>query len=102
VDGLKPDDVLPLLARLVAASLVAVDPESGGQVRYRLLEPLRQYGLERLEARGARAIQHRHAEFFLALALEVEPASIGVRPMGRRRRGPQRRGRASATICARR
>jgi predicted ATPase/transcriptional regulator with XRE-family HTH domain len=81
VDGFEAGDVLHLLARLVAASLVTVDSDSEGQVRYRLLEALRQYGLERLAARGAGAVQRRHAEFFLALALEVgigtiEPTTI--------------------------
>ena len=37
-------EVLDLLSHLVAKSLVIVEPPDDGQVRYRLLENLRQYG----------------------------------------------------------
>jgi predicted ATPase len=50
-DGIDPDAVLELLAALVARSLVVAE-EHGPQSRYRLLEPIRQYGEERLEAAG--------------------------------------------------
>src|SRR5262249_3153482 len=50
-DGIDPDAVLDLLAALVARSLVVAE-EHGPQSRYRLLEPIRQYGEERLEAAG--------------------------------------------------
>ena len=44
-------------------------------VRYRLLEPLRQYGLERLERAGGRRRRgaERHACYFLVLAKALEP-----------------------------
>src|SRR5205823_6624354 len=41
-DGIAPEDVLELLARLVEKSLVVVE-EHDGRGRYRLLEPIRQY-----------------------------------------------------------
>jgi predicted negative regulator of RcsB-dependent stress response len=54
--------------RLVDKSLVAVEGELHS--RYRLLETLRQYGLERLEEAGEEAeFERRHAEHFLALTM---------------------------------
>ena len=69
-DGsIEGSDVLDLLGRLVDKSLVVAETEAQGAVRYRMLEPIRQYARERLEeSEEAEAIQRRHAEFFLALA----------------------------------
>ena len=47
--GIDRDDVLDVLAQLVDRSMVLVDARDV-VARYRLLEPIRQYGLERLEA----------------------------------------------------
>lgn len=56
-----------------------VAEEVGGEVaRYRLLETLRQYGEERLRARGEVEAAHgRHAAHFLALVEEVKPHLTG-------------------------
>ncbi|HEX2516040.1 MAG TPA: tetratricopeptide repeat protein, partial [Chloroflexota bacterium] len=71
-EGLDPDDVLDLLSQLVDKSLVLVDEaDGGGEVRYRLLESLREFAAERLaeEGEGAgSAVRRRHAAFYLALA----------------------------------
>jgi non-specific serine/threonine protein kinase len=62
-------DVIDLLLRLVDKSLVAVDGESAGRTRYRLLETLRQYGRERLVTRGeAEALYTRHFAYFRDVA----------------------------------
>ncbi|MEU1513873.1 LuxR C-terminal-related transcriptional regulator [Streptomyces sp. NPDC005811] len=67
-DGLAPDEVLDVLDRLVAQSLV----EHAGterQPRYRLLETIRQYGWEHLTDRAEdQEVRRRHRDFFLALA----------------------------------
>jgi predicted ATPase/DNA-binding XRE family transcriptional regulator len=48
-----PDDVLYLLEGLVEQSLVTAGPDAdGGGVRYGMLEPVRQYALEKLEEVG--------------------------------------------------
>jgi non-specific serine/threonine protein kinase len=61
----------------VDKSLV-VARERGGEMRYRLLETIRQYGREKLEASGeAEDVRRRHALFFLRLAEEAEPAMLG-------------------------
>jgi predicted ATPase len=52
-DGIEPSSVLELLGHLVDKSLVTVQPPAPGtgrEVRYRLLETLRHYALERLAA----------------------------------------------------
>jgi predicted ATPase len=51
-DGVLPNDVLDLLGHLVDKSLVAFD---GQKERYRLLETVRQYALERLAESGEEA-----------------------------------------------
>jgi len=71
-------EVLDLLSRLVAKSLVMVEPPDAGQVRYRLLENLRSYARERLmETAEADAIAARHAAWFLAFAEEARPKLSG-------------------------
>ncbi|MCK2212744.1 NB-ARC domain-containing protein [Actinomadura sp. ATCC 31491] len=68
------DDVLDLLTRLVDRSLVAVAEGP----RYRLLESVRAYALERLaEAEDPAAVRARHRRHYLALAERAEPLLRG-------------------------
>lgn len=61
-------EVLDLLSHLVDKSLVVVDSE-GVDVRYRLLETVREYGAAKLaEAGEPDWARRRHRDFFLALA----------------------------------
>jgi non-specific serine/threonine protein kinase len=70
--------VLDLLAQLVKKSLVMAEPATDGAVRYRLLEPVRQYAHERLtDSSFADEIRHRHALRFLELAEQSESALRG-------------------------
>ncbi len=67
------DALFDLLARLVDKSLVVAEDDDAGVVRYRLLETLRQYAVERLDVRGeAPATHRRHAACYLALAEQIE------------------------------
>jgi predicted ATPase len=69
---LERGEVLELLASLVDKSLVLV-AERDGEARYRLLETIRQYGLEKLEEGGeAGQMRGRHAAWFLSLAERAE------------------------------
>ncbi|HYT10277.1 MAG TPA: BTAD domain-containing putative transcriptional regulator, partial [Mycobacteriales bacterium] len=69
---LPAEDVPDLLAALVDKSLL--QPVGGREPRYRMLETLREYGLEQLAAADAVAAARRaHAAHFLALAEEAEP-----------------------------
>jgi predicted ATPase/DNA-binding SARP family transcriptional activator len=77
-NGIASDEVLELMARLVDKSLVETAEEPGGGARYRMLETVRQYGLERLsEAGQVEATRHRHALFFAGLAETAEPQLRG-------------------------
>jgi predicted ATPase len=67
-DDLPPGCVLPLLTQLVDKSLVIAD-KSGGQTRYRLLETIRQFGVEKLrEQKQAERMRAHHFHYFLAIA----------------------------------
>jgi predicted ATPase/DNA-binding SARP family transcriptional activator len=72
-DGVESDDVLDLLTSLVDKSLVVVEQTDDGTMRYRLLETLRQFGAQQLDARGkTETLQLRHARHFLAWVEEME------------------------------
>ena len=72
-------DVARLVLHLVDRSLITADRD-GGAARYRLLETLRGYGLERLEQRGdLDAARGRHARWAAEL---VTQAARGLRGPG--------------------
>jgi predicted ATPase/DNA-binding SARP family transcriptional activator len=65
-------ELADILESLVFKSLV-VAGKSSGDVRYRLLETMRAYALEKLEAEGVRLrALHRHAQYYSALLCEFE------------------------------
>ena len=77
-DDIEQLEVMEALLSLVDKSLVVAEAANDGRMRYRMLEPVRQYGLERLEMSGeVQEVRRRHAEFFLALAEEAEPRLRG-------------------------
>lgn len=70
-------DVLDLLTRLVEKSLVVLDDQSV-EPRYRMLETIRQYGLEKLIASGeSEAIRTRHLRHLVDFAESVRTRLIG-------------------------
>ena len=72
------EEILELLGRLTEQSLVAATPDAGGRLRYWMLEPIRQYALERLDESGERAAtRERHAEHFVTLAETAKPVFLG-------------------------
>lgn len=53
---------------LIEKSLVNREPDVDGESQYSMLETIRGYAIDRLQERGElRAVQRRHAEYFLAL-----------------------------------
>jgi predicted ATPase len=67
-DDVEATEVMALLERLVAKSLVLVR-DRGGAARYRLLETIREFSLERLAESGESGIvDRRHAAFYLTMA----------------------------------
>ncbi|HLZ26640.1 MAG TPA: tetratricopeptide repeat protein, partial [Chloroflexota bacterium] len=71
------ETVFDQVCSLVDKSLVRVEANPTG--RYRLLETIREYALERLEASGeAEALRRRHTEYFLALVEQAAPELRGA------------------------
>src|SRR5579872_3716207 len=71
-------DALDLVSRLVDKSLVVAEAGPDREVRYRLLEPVRQYAYRRLaESGGAEAAHGAHAAWFLELATQAELELFG-------------------------
>ncbi|TQM09153.1 BTAD domain-containing putative transcriptional regulator [Pseudonocardia kunmingensis] len=72
--GVGRGEVLDLLARLVDRSLVVSRPGPGGSPRFRLLETVAAYGLERMAEVGElELVRRRHSRHYLALAEQAEP-----------------------------
>jgi predicted ATPase/class 3 adenylate cyclase len=75
---IDPDDVLDLLTHLVDKSLVLAEARAAGEMRYRMLETLRQYATEKLHGSGdAQSVQQRHRDWCLVLAETAEPELWG-------------------------
>jgi predicted ATPase/DNA-binding CsgD family transcriptional regulator len=71
MDNLNRERVLELLGGLIDKSLVFAEPAADG-MRYRMLEPLRQFALERLvEQDAASTMRRRHATWFVAVATDA-------------------------------
>ncbi|HEX4532094.1 MAG TPA: adenylate/guanylate cyclase domain-containing protein [Acidimicrobiia bacterium] len=76
-DDIDTLDILDLVADLVAKSMVQVE-EAGESDRYRLLETMRDYGLERLAAGGdVDRLQQRHAAYYTTLVETAAPHFVG-------------------------
>jgi len=66
--------VLEQLAQLLDKSLVQAQQGTGGEPRFTMLETIREYATEQLQASGEEAIvQERHMHYFLHLAEEEVP-----------------------------
>ena len=73
-DGELGVDTLDALGALTEGSLVRQVETESDQTRFRMLQTIREYGLELLESSpGADEVKDRHARFFLDLAEEVSP-----------------------------
>lgn len=79
--GDEREEVLDLLGGLVDKSLVVADAGAAdGAVRYRMLEPIRQYALGKLDEKGETdGVQGRRAALFLSLAEGAEHELTGRR-----------------------
>ena len=77
--GIEEWAVLDLLTSLVSKSLVLFEEREAVEGRYRLLEMVRQYAAEALQASGEVAqIRSRHRDYFLKLAEEGETQLRGA------------------------
>jgi predicted ATPase/DNA-binding CsgD family transcriptional regulator len=62
--SLDRGEVLRLLSRLVDKSLVAAEPGSPRATRYRMLDTIREYALEKLPQDDRSEVRRRHAAYF--------------------------------------
>jgi predicted ATPase/uncharacterized protein HemY len=77
--GTQRGDVLDVLSHLVDKSMVMVGDSAVDPMRYRFLEPLREYGWERVLTDGeAEALQTTHAHYFTDLAEQAAPELTGA------------------------
>ena len=83
-EGIAGNAVLDLLTGLVDQSLVTVAEHGAdheAELRYGLLETVRQYAAARLAEAGERdMVGERHLAYFVGLAERVEPAVLGAGP----------------------
>ncbi len=71
-------EALDRLGALVDQSLLRRVEGPAGEPRFSLLETIREYAVERLEASGeAETWRGRHAQYYLALAKQVQPELLG-------------------------
>lgn len=69
---------LDLVASLVDKSILTIEPTDSPAVRYGILETLRDYGREKLDAAGESArCRHLHRDWYLGLAENAEAEWIG-------------------------
>ena len=77
-DTLPTAQILPLLGQLVDQSLV-ITVERGHEIRYRLLEMIREFARQQLEESGeAERFRRQHAEWCVALGVEAEAGLRGA------------------------
>ncbi len=73
-EGIAAEHTLDRISSLVSKSLVIADTIGRTQARYRLLETIREYALEKLDEAGETArLRDRHLDLFLARAEEAAP-----------------------------
>ncbi len=73
-EGIAAEHTLNQISSLVSKSLVLADTIGRAQARYRLLETIREYALEKLDGAGETArLRDRHLDLFLARAEEAAP-----------------------------
>jgi predicted ATPase/class 3 adenylate cyclase len=80
-ENLREAEVLDLVAHLVDRSLVVVDG-FGREVRYRLLETVRQYAEGKLaESGSADTVRRRHRDYFLRLTERIFSVPLATVPL---------------------
>jgi predicted ATPase len=76
-DDVERYQILDMLTLLVDKSLVVAE-ESRGRTRYRLLETMRQYALEKLsESREADDVRARHRDYYTSAAAQLDVRAQG-------------------------
>jgi len=77
--GKLEGDILERLASLVDKSLLRQEEQAEGEVRFWMLQTLREFGLEQLTSTGELEVtRDTHAAYYLRLAEEAEPFQRGA------------------------
>jgi predicted ATPase/class 3 adenylate cyclase len=72
-------DVFDCLASLVDKSLIRRTDSPDGEIRFSMLDTIREYAAERLAQSGRREeLRNRHAQWYLDLAERVQPSLMGA------------------------
>jgi predicted ATPase/transcriptional regulator with XRE-family HTH domain len=75
---IESEDILVLLGNLVEQSLVVAEGQADGSVRYGMLEPVRQYALEKLKESGdEQEVRRLHTLWYTWFAGEAEKELAG-------------------------
>ncbi|MDQ1652673.1 MAG: hypothetical protein QOI35_1873, partial [Cryptosporangiaceae bacterium] len=97
-DGLPADSILDLVASLVDKSIL-MRVDQGGRARYRMLESIREYGVEKLAAAGEEeTFRRRHARWYAALAARGDANWAGADQADRMRRLRHEQGNLRAAL----
>ncbi|CAG0927894.1 Putative HTH-type transcriptional regulator [Thermoflexales bacterium] len=73
------DDPIGTLSALLAKSLIQAQPEVAGELRFSLLETIREFAAERLvEHKAEETARQLHAAYFTTLAERIEPQLMGM------------------------
>jgi len=73
-DEIAKEHTLELIASLVGKSLMVAETSGRTEARYRLLEMIREYALEKLKAAGEiKLLRDRHLDFFATRVEEIAP-----------------------------
>ncbi|HXT37363.1 MAG TPA: AAA family ATPase, partial [Chloroflexota bacterium] len=79
IRGPESVGVLDTLGSLLDKSLVVAETPEEGETHYRMLETIREYGLECLEASGeSEAVRRRHAIYYAELVLTSSAESLSA------------------------
>ena len=80
-EALPEADILERLGGLVSKSLMLVNRRKGREIRYRMLETIRQYAAGKFSETNEVAVLHdRHLAYFAALAEHAAPEMEGANP----------------------
>jgi len=80
-EPLDPDGVLPILSRLVDKSLVSAEAAGPNRTRYRMLDTIREYALEKLQQGDELDARKRHARYFVELSARAARELRGGDPL---------------------
>ncbi len=73
-EGIEKHEILNLLTELLNKSLILADRKQGTEMRYRMLETIRQYARTKLsQASEGQMLHQRHLAYFVDLAERAEP-----------------------------